>query len=40
MWRGTTLANPIRTGSSFIGLGTHSQRMVIYPLPIPIRPPA
>jgi 5-methylphenazine-1-carboxylate 1-monooxygenase len=32
MWRGTTLAKPIRTGSSFIGLGTHRQRMVTYPI--------
>ncbi len=32
MWRGTTRAKPIRTGSSFIGLGTHKQRMVIYPI--------
>lgn len=32
MWRGTTRAKPIRTGSSFIGLGTHRQRMVIYPI--------
>lgn len=32
MWRGTTLARPIRTGSSFIGLGTHRHRMVIYPI--------
>ena len=32
MWRGTSLAKPIRTGSSFIGLGTHRQRMVIYPI--------
>lgn len=32
MWRGTTLAKPIRTGSSFIGLGTHRHRMVIYPI--------
>ncbi|MGI9501055.1 MAG: FAD-dependent monooxygenase, partial [Geminicoccaceae bacterium] len=31
MWRGTTLAEPIRTGSSFVGLGTHRHRMVIYP---------
>jgi 2-polyprenyl-6-methoxyphenol hydroxylase-like FAD-dependent oxidoreductase len=30
MWRGTTRAKPIRTGSSFVGLGTHKQRMVIY----------
>ncbi len=32
MWRGTTRAEPIRTGSSFVGLGTHRQRMVIYPI--------
>lgn len=32
MWRGTTLAKPIRTGSSFVGLGTHRHRMVIYPI--------
>ncbi len=32
MWRGTTRAKPIRTSSSFIGLGTHQQRMVIYPI--------
>ena len=35
MWRGTTWAKPIRTGSSFIGLGTHRQRMVIYPISHP-----
>ena len=35
MWRGTTLAKPIRTGSSFIGLGTHRHRMVIYPISAP-----
>lgn len=35
MWRGTTRAKPIRTGSSFIGLGTHRQRMVIYPISAP-----
>ena len=35
MWRGTTLAKPIRTGSSFIGLGTHKHRMVIYPISKP-----
>ena len=35
MWRGTSLAKPIRTGSSFIGLGTHAQRMVIYPISHP-----
>lgn len=35
MWRGTTKAKPIRTGSTFIGLGTHRQRMVIYPISAP-----
>lgn len=35
MWRGTSLARPIRTGSSFIGLGTHRHRMVIYPISHP-----
>lgn len=35
MWRGTTWAKPIRSGSSFIGLGTHRQRMVIYPISHP-----
>jgi 2-polyprenyl-6-methoxyphenol hydroxylase-like FAD-dependent oxidoreductase len=32
MWRGKTRARPTRTASSFIGLGTHRQRMVIYPI--------
>ncbi len=35
MWRGTTLAKPVRTGSSFVGLGTHKHRMVIYPISHP-----
>jgi 2-polyprenyl-6-methoxyphenol hydroxylase-like FAD-dependent oxidoreductase len=35
MWRGTSRARPIRTGSSFIGLGTSRQRMVIYPISHP-----
>jgi 2-polyprenyl-6-methoxyphenol hydroxylase-like FAD-dependent oxidoreductase len=35
MWRGTTRARPIRTGSSFVGLGTHRQRMVVYPISRP-----
>lgn len=35
MWRGTTLAKPIRTGSSFIGLGTHRHRVVVYPISPP-----
>ena len=32
MWRGTTKAAPIRTGSSFVGLGTHRHRLVFYPI--------
>jgi 2-polyprenyl-6-methoxyphenol hydroxylase-like FAD-dependent oxidoreductase len=32
MWRGTTMARPIRTGASFVGLGTHHQRIVFYPI--------
>ena len=32
MWRGTVRAKPLRTASSFIGLGTHRHRMVIYPI--------
>lgn len=35
MWRGTALAKPVRTESSFIGLGTHRHRMVIYPISAP-----
>ena len=35
MWRGVTRAKPIRTGSSFVGLGTHKHRMVIYPISHP-----
>lgn len=35
MWRGTTWAKPIRTGSSFVGLGTHRHRMVFYPISHP-----
>ena len=35
MWRGTSLAQPVRTGSSFIGLGDHRHRMVIYPISAP-----
>ncbi len=37
MWRGMTWAKPIRTGSSFVGLGTHRQRMVFYPISQPNR---
>ena len=35
MWRGTSRAKPIRTGSSFLGLGTISQRLVMYPISHP-----
>ena len=35
MWRGTTWAKPIRTGASFVGLGTHRQRIVFYPISDP-----
>jgi 2-polyprenyl-6-methoxyphenol hydroxylase-like FAD-dependent oxidoreductase len=35
MWRGTTWAKPIRSGASFVGLGTHRQRMVFYPISRP-----
>ncbi len=28
----TTWAKPIRSGSSFVGLGTHRQRIVFYPV--------
>jgi len=35
MWRGTTWAKPIRTDASFVGLGTHRQRIVFYPISRP-----
>jgi 2-polyprenyl-6-methoxyphenol hydroxylase-like FAD-dependent oxidoreductase len=35
MWRGTTWAKPIRTGASFVGLGTHRHRIVFYPISHP-----
>ncbi|MEM9564188.1 MAG: flavin-dependent oxidoreductase [Actinomycetota bacterium] len=35
MWRGTVQAEPKRTGSSFIGLGTHRHRVVLYPISPP-----
>ncbi|MCT4556522.1 MAG: flavin-dependent oxidoreductase [Pelagimonas sp.] len=35
MWRGTSWTKPVRTGASFIGLGTHRHRMVIYPISRP-----
>lgn len=35
MWRGTVRAVPLRTGASFVGLGTHRHRMVLYPVSTP-----
>lgn len=32
MWRGVTRGIPIRTGASFVGFGTHRQRVVFYPI--------
>lgn len=35
MWRGMTRAKPIRTGSSFVGLGTATHRVILYPISRP-----
>ena len=35
MWRGVTKVRPIRTGASFVGLGTHRHRVVFYPISAP-----
>jgi 2-polyprenyl-6-methoxyphenol hydroxylase-like FAD-dependent oxidoreductase len=35
MWRGTTPGLPIRSGASFVGLGTHRHRVVFYPISPP-----
>lgn len=35
MWRGTVRMQPLRTMSSFVGLGTHRHRLVIYPISKP-----
>jgi 2-polyprenyl-6-methoxyphenol hydroxylase-like FAD-dependent oxidoreductase len=35
MWRGVARARPIRTGASFVGLGTHRHRVVFYPISQP-----
>jgi len=35
MWRGVTMAKPVRTGASFVGLGSHRQRLVFYPISQP-----
>jgi 2-polyprenyl-6-methoxyphenol hydroxylase-like FAD-dependent oxidoreductase len=35
MWRGTSRGVPIRSGSSFVGLGTSQHRVVLYPISHP-----
>ena len=35
MWRGMTPGVPIRSGASFVGLGTHRHRVVFYPISRP-----
>jgi 2-polyprenyl-6-methoxyphenol hydroxylase-like FAD-dependent oxidoreductase len=35
MWRGVTRGTPIRSGASFVGLGTHRHRVVFYPISSP-----
>lgn len=35
MWRGTSPGVPIRSGASFVGLGTHRHRLVFYPISAP-----
>ncbi|MXO58452.1 flavin-dependent oxidoreductase [Altererythrobacter salegens] len=35
MWRGTSRGQPIRSGSSFVGLGTSRHRVVFYPISQP-----
>jgi 2-polyprenyl-6-methoxyphenol hydroxylase-like FAD-dependent oxidoreductase len=35
MWRGTTPGVPVRTGSSFVGLGSLRHRVVVYPISSP-----
>jgi 2-polyprenyl-6-methoxyphenol hydroxylase-like FAD-dependent oxidoreductase len=35
MWRGTTPGRPIRTGASFVGVGSLRQRVVFYPISQP-----
>jgi 2-polyprenyl-6-methoxyphenol hydroxylase-like FAD-dependent oxidoreductase len=32
MWRGVARGKPIRSGASFVGLGTHRHRVVFYPI--------
>ncbi len=35
MWRGTSPGVPVRSGASFVGLGTHRHRLVFYPISPP-----
>lgn len=35
MWRGTARGVPLRTGSSFVGLGTSRHRVILYPISHP-----
>ncbi|MFT5099210.1 MAG: 2-polyprenyl-6-methoxyphenol hydroxylase-like FAD-dependent oxidoreductase [Candidatus Azotimanducaceae bacterium] len=35
MWRGVSEVPPLRTGASFIGLGHHEHRLVMYPISAP-----
>jgi len=35
MWRGVSQGIPVRTDASFIGLGSHHHRMVMYPITAP-----
>ncbi len=35
MWRGSSPGRPVRSGSSFIGLGSHNRRIVFYPISPP-----
>jgi len=35
MWRGVSKGIPVRTDASFIGLGSHHHRMVMYPITAP-----
>lgn len=35
MWRGTTTGRPIRTGASFVGVGSLRHRVVLYPITPP-----
>lgn len=35
MWRGISQARPIRSGASFVGLGSHRHRLVFYPITPP-----